>query len=392
MKIGIITFHFVSNQGGVLQSYASQVFFEKNGYDAWIIDYQPYYHTVRYSVHKNPFIYSRQYWKKFHKKSFIKRVMLTIRSFFRCFFLNLTRSDAKIKAEFNRFISKNLHLTRSYKSLKQIESNPPRFDAYITGSDQLWNPDILDYKYDSAYFLSFVDKDVPKVAYAVSTGKVLSSQEEYELKELCENLTAVSMREYNESTMKAIGKDVHICLDPTLLLEAEDYASVESDQIETAPYIFVYGFETNEEIKNAISQAVKKYGCKVINGSPGRIKLEGNYTNLNSYGPDRFLTLVKNAQCVVTNSFHGTSFSIIYKKDFIAVSHSTRGNRMNQLLGKLNLKYRLWGTEEFSFEKNVDWNQVYKKLNVLRMHSEEYLLSAVNGVFGEKIPHWDDNN
>ncbi len=390
MKVGIITFHFVSNQGGVLQAYASQKFIEKHGHEVSIIDYRPGYHTVRYASRKNPFIYSDLYWRKFQNRPVAKRVMLTFRSFVRCMYMNIMHTDDGVVAAYDKFVKENLHLTRQYKSLKQLESDPPVLDAYVTGSDQLWNPDILNARFDSAYFLSFGDKRIPKVAYAVSTGKNLTAKEESQLKELTLDLTAVSLREFNESTVTAIGKDVHICIDPTLLLDESDYASVESKIVETESYIFVYGFETTDEIKQAIALAVKKYSCKVINGSPNRIKLEGDVVNLKNYGPDRFLTLIKNADCVVTNSFHGTAFSIIYKKDFITVPHSTRGRRMIELLGKLDLLQRLWGTDAFSFEESIDWGYVYEKLDILRKHSADYLLSAIQGIPGEKIPHWDE--
>ena len=390
MKVGIITFHFVSNQGGVLQAYASQKFIEKNGHEASIIDYRPSYHTVRYASRKNPFIYTDLYWKKFQNHSAVKRTLLTLRSFARCMYMNIMHTDDGVVAEYEKFVKENLHLTRRYKSLKQLKADPPKLDAYVTGSDQLWNPEILNYRFDSAYFLSFGDKKIPKVAYAVSTGKNLTAKEEGQLKELAMDLTAVSLREFNESTVTAIGKDVHICVDPTLLLDESDYASVESKNAETEPYIFVYGFESTDEIKQAITLATKKYSCKVINGSPHRIKLEGNVVNLRNYGPDQFLTLIKNASCVVTNSFHGTAFSIIYKKDFITVPHSTRGKRMVELLGKLDLLQRLWGTDVFSLEASIDWGRVYEKLYILRKHSADYLLSAIQGVPGEEISHWDE--
>ena len=98
---------------------------------------------------------------------------------------------------------------------------------------------------------------------------------------------------------------------------------------------------------------------------------------------DHFLTLVKNADCVVTNSFHGTAFSIIYKKKFITVPHSTRGNRMIELLGKLGLNYCLWGSKEFSFEREIDYTATYNKLQMLRDDSIKYLTDALNGKSGE---------
>lgn len=378
MKVGIITFHFVSNQGAVLQCLATQRFLEMHGYEAWVIDYRPHYHTIRYEDPKNPFLYAKWYFKKFRRIFFPVRILLTLRSFARCISYNINHSDAEVVNEFNGFVNKNLHLTRRYRSLKDLKMNAPDFDAYITGSDQLWNPDILDQRMDPAYFLAF-GKKIPKVAYAVSLGRNLESQEMRELKELSKNLTAVSLREYNKEAVDAIGRDVHICLDPTLLLDSEDYAGYESGQKEEKPYIFVYGFEDTNAIQEAISSMCKTLKCRVINGSPHRIKLSGNVKNIHAYGPDRFLSFIRYAECVVTNSFHGTAFSIIYKKRFITVPHSTRGQRMIDLLEKLGLNQCLWNHPEFDGNKNIEWDKVYRKLKYFRQFSARYLLTSIEG-------------
>lgn len=378
MKVGIITFHFVSNQGGVLQAYASQAFLQKHGHEACIINYRPKYHTVRYAAHKNPFRYAGWYWKRFGNKGLISRILLTFRSFIRCIVLNLKKTDRKKSQLFEAFISRNLKQTTRYTSLKQLQKNPPLLDAYVSGSDQLWNPDLLNFAFDPAYFLDFGASSVRKVAYAVSSGKKLSAKEESQLAALCKNFTAISLREYEESTVMAIGREVSICLDPTLLLEAKDYHEIESSVVEKEPYIFVYGFESNDDIQQAVDKAVAKYNCKIINGSPDRIFLSNPCMKIKDYAPDRFLSFIKNAQCVVTNSFHGSAFSIIYKKDFITVTHTTRGKRMSSLLDNLGLSGRLFGRPEFDFDRPVDWNSVTAKLSELKEKSSVFLLNSIS--------------
>ena len=362
MKVGLITFHFVSNHGGVLQCFASQTFLEREGYEVEIIDYRPSYHVVRYSAHKNPFQYARWYWKRFKTKSFFRQVVLTTRSFARCVYLNLKGTDKETAKQFNIFIENKLKLTKRYKTYKELQMDPPHCDAYVCGSDQLWNPEVLDYDFDPAYFLSFGNANIPHISYAVSTGRALSNEEQLKVKELCKGLSAVSLREYNEQIIKTIEKDVHVCIDPTLLLDEMDYASIEADNEEPEPYIFVYGFENSEEIHKALIAAKKMYHCKIINGSPHRIHLKVDALKLRDYGPDKFLTLIKNAQCIVTNSFHGTAFSIIYKKNFITVSHSSRGGRMIELLRKLGLTSRLWNSPEFQLDQVISYDKVYEKL------------------------------
>lgn len=390
MKICLITFHFVSNDGGVLQCYALQRFLEKQGHQVKVIDYRPSYHTIRYAAFKNPFVYTRWYWRRFRNTGFIIRSIRAARSFVRCIYLNTRREEKATAQVFDNFIRKNLHLTEQYTTLKQLREKPPRSDAYVVGSDQLWNPDLLDFKFDPAYFLDFGDTSIPHVSYAVSTGKKLSEKELGQLGMLCRGLSAVSVREYNESLINAVGRDVHVCIDPTLLLEADDYSEIESRAQETEPYIFVYGFEDSEALHDAVNMVQKQQGVRIINGCPHRIRLDGDVTNLRACGPSEFLTLIKNAQYVVTNSFHGTAFSIVYKKEFVTLAHSTRGNRVTELLGKLGLLSRLWNYESFSIDNPIDWPKVQEKLSILRKHSEEFLLSAIAGKNEDEIPHYDE--
>lgn len=391
MKIGILTFHFAFNQGAVLQCYAMQRYLESQGHQAYVIDYCPAYHTVMHSAWRNPFTYSHVFWKKFRNRNLLSRVYLTGRSFLRCMVWNITGVDKNNEAAFHRFCGQYLHLTDQFKTFNQLKKNPPELDAYISGSDQVWNPDLLGQEFDKAYFLSFGKPETHRITYAVSMGKVHDKVVLAQLKELSEGLDAISLREYSKEDVESIGRDVHICIDPTFLLNADDYANVESKAEEETPYIFAYGFETNALLKDAIDTAVKKYNCRVINGSPKWLHLDGNVKVVSGYGPDQFLTFIKNAECVVTNSFHGTAFSIIYKKDFITVPHSTRSKRMEDLLGKLGISFRLYGKEEFSITKAIDYESVSLTLAKLRSHSEEYLRLALSGRKGEEIPHHIDD-
>lgn len=388
MKVGIITFHFVSNQGAVLQCLATQKFLEKNGHEACVIDYRPCYHTIRYVDPKNPFLYAKWYFKKFKRKKPPVRILLAVRSFVRCIYYNVSHADAEVAKAYGEFTNKNLHLTKEYRSLKELQTDPPALDAYVTGSDQLWNPDILDQKLDPAYFLAF-GKGIPKVSYAVSLGKKLEGKEMQDLSELSINLTAVSLREYNKEATDSIGRDVHICLDPTLLLDAGDYAFYENKRKEQERYIFVYGFEDTSELHEAVDSMRNTFKCRVVNGSPHRIKINGDTKNFRVYGPDKFLAFIRDAACVVTNSFHGTAFSVIYRKRFITVPHSTRGQRMTDLLEKIGLNQCLWNHPDYDFNKCVDWDEVYTKLQYFRRFSAEYLLAAIEGKGNDEILHAD---
>lgn len=389
MKVGIITFHFAFNQGAALQCYALQTYLEAQGHDVYVIDYRPKYHAVMHAAWRNPFVYSWVFWKKLRSRSALPRVCLTAKSFARCMYWNLAGTDRKSQAAFRAFVRDRLHLTREYRTLRQLQADPPELDAYISGSDQVWNPDLLGQTFDEAYFLRFGAEDVRRLTYAVSLGKTHDPATQSALRALCRGLDAVSLREYDKEDVRATGRDVHICIDPTLLLDADDYGALESETAEQTPYIFAYGFETNDMLRRAVETAVGKHHCRVINGSPKWLRLDGAAENVSGYGPDRFLSLVRHAACVVTNSFHGTAFSIIYQKDFITVPHSSRARRMEALLDRLGLSFRLFGRPEFSAEETIEYAEVYQRLDEWKRRSKEYLRLALLGRRGEEIPHYD---
>ena len=157
MKIGIITFHFAHNHGAVLQCCALKKYLESQGHEVKVIDYRPKYHTVRYDAVKNPFRYAADVCKK-KKPSSLKKIKVFCRSVARAIKLNIKGTDKKNDELFAAFTKKHLNLTECYTSLKSLKKNPPELDAYISGSDQLWNPDLLDQEFDRAYFLEkFLD-------------------------------------------------------------------------------------------------------------------------------------------------------------------------------------------------------------------------------------------
>lgn len=391
MKIGIVTFHFAFNQGAVLQCYALQRYLESQGHEAYIIDYRPKYHTIMHSAWRNPFFYSKMFWKKFRNKRLLRRLYLLIRSFCRCMYWNITMIDRENQKVFQNFVGNHLNLTKEYQSLEQLQSVPPEMDVYISGSDQVWNLDLLGQEFDRAYFLDFGKKQTKRITYAVSMGMKHDEETLSQLRALCKGLDAISLREYSKDDVLAIGRDVHICIDPTFLLEPVDYSDIESKNVESSPYIFVYGFETNGLLYKALDEAVRKYKCRIINGSPKWLRINGDVERISGYGPDRFISLIKNAECVVTNSFHGTVFSIIFQKDFITIPHSTRGKRMEDLLEKFGLQFRLFGGREFSFEKEIDYQVVNNKIKKLASHSKEYLDLALKGKSSEEISLFFEN-
>lgn len=378
VNVGILTFHFVPNQGAVLQCWAMQKFLESEGHTVRVVDYRPAYHAVRYAPFKNPFLYARWFHRKNAPLPPRTRWTLSARAFVRALAMNAEGTDRRVAAAFRAFAERHLHLTPLYPSLESLRRNPPPLDACLVGSDQLWNPELLDQDFDPAYFLDFGPDSLVRFSYAVSLGKPPSDTQLRQLAPLCRRLDAISLRESIPGVEKALGRPVHVCIDPTLLLDAADYAGVESPERLEGDYIFVYGFETTPGIEDALAEVLRRNpSCRIVNGSPHRVTLRCPHESRRVYGPDAFLSFVKHARCIVTNSFHATAFSVIYQKDFVTVPHSTRALRMNVLLDSLGLASRLWGRESFSFDAPADWADVRGRIRDLRRHSVDYLHSLL---------------
>ena len=388
MKIGVTTFHFAKNYGAVLQCYALTHWLDKQGHDAKVIDYRPLYHTIRYTDHTPVLPFLHYEWIRRKKLPFGERAKTVWTNLKKAKKAEREKTEVASLKMFEDFRAAHLDSTKRYTSYAQLKNDPPEMDALITGSDQLWNPDLLNQELDPVYFVDFGKADAVRIAYAVSLGRELVGGELDDLRRYCARMNAVSIREQSETAANAMQRDVHVCVDPTMLLDAADYAAVEAPALETEPYIFVYGFKSNvDDVRAAVEVAKKRYGCRVLNGSPTKIDLGDDVDKVYDYGPAEFLTYFKNAACVVTNSFHGTSFSVIYQKDFITIPHAARPARMVELLAKLGLSYRLWSDKSFSFDRAIDYDAVRKNVLVQRGMAEEYLTLALQGVKGEDIPH-----
>ncbi len=372
MKIGIITFHFAHNQGAVLQCYALQCFLKKQGYDVEVINYCPSYHTNRYSAKRNPFIMAVSSLKKNRNAKIQKKLYHMVRSFAKGIYISIAGTYKLREKKFAEFTKTHLNLSGEYKTLKALQKMPPECDAYISGSDQLWNPDLVNSGFDSAYFLNFGGSNIKKITYAVSLRENYTQEEKDEIMTYCRNINVISSRERSETLYELLGENYTVCVDPTLLLEKEEYADAENEIKEAEPYIFVYGFESSHNILEAVDEISKKTGLRIINGSPDRVMLN-NAIKLCNYGPGEFLSYIKNADFVITNSFHGTAFSLIYNKQFVTVAHTTRGRRMTELLEKVGLSERIWKEKNDEWKKEIDYAEVEQKRNALKQQSAEYL-------------------
>lgn len=367
MRIAIVTFHNAFNYGATLQCAALSKMLSKQGVDVSVIDYLPGYVEDKKSV----FRYLKDVKKANNKiKAAAKGVA----------YLRFAIDIHKRNRAFDDFVRKNMNLTRTYSTERELEIDPPTADAYICGSDQVWNKVITNNAFDDVFFLQFV-KNGLRIAYAVSLGETGPSENKDELSSLTKKFDFISVREENIAVElgKVLSRDVATVVDPTLLLDEADYTAFEKP-VSFAPdrYLLVYNIQNSDLSISLAEKIAREKGLQIIDISPNPFqKAKGSIKKI-SVGPGEFLTLIKNAEYIVTNSFHGTVFSLIYRKQFYTIPHKKRPGRMVSLLRLCGLEDRIINSPDAKLSFNeIDYENVSKKIRRVSKDSKQLLLEAI---------------
>ncbi len=385
MKIGIITFHFAYNCGAVLQCVALCEKLEQMGHEVCVINYQPWYHKNRYMPLKNPFYNcAKRAARRTDNDNIVKQLMRGTKGFLATVYSwRHYPKLRKVDKYFREFNKNNLKETIIYRTYEQLVKNPPKCDLYISGSDQLWNAKLTEGKLDPAYLLDFGNKDVRKITYAMGVSLDNMQETFSSAKELLKKLDAISLREkecyeaINSLTENKV--PMHVDVDPTFLLSKEEYDKyICKEELSAEPFIFTYTMmdKSREAVYEIATQMGKKMGIKVIDASANPKSPSNLLEEHRVCGPTQFLWYIKNAEYVVTNSFHGTAFSINMEKNFVTIPHSQTGYRVTEILDKLGLKKRYaYNTEDgmICFDEGADYQNSTKELEKLRQESVNYL-------------------
>ncbi|MDE7326607.1 MAG: polysaccharide pyruvyl transferase family protein [Lachnospiraceae bacterium] len=364
MKTGVVTFHSAHNYGATLQAWALQKALAKLGATPCIVNYHPQVIDRLYTVPRlNTWAKRTQYLKK---KEVRKR-----------------RRKLKTKyTKYQKFLREHFVFAGDYTTYEELAANPPGLDCYIAGSDQVWNPDHTG-GYDPAYLLEFAPEGSRRISYAASIGRErFPAQYRQNFGEALKKFDAVSVRE--DSAVGAVaevtGQEPEVVLDPTLLLLQEEYEEIKVPAKRAERYILVYMMETNRRLIQLADNISIATGLPVIQRKPGKIfrnELESFYTHT----PGEFLGEVEKAEYVITNSFHGTVFSIIYGRPFLSMLHSRTGSRTVDLLRVLGLEnHILYEARDFKDMKQFrieNPKELERRVEELRAHSLRFLLGAL---------------
>lgn len=356
MKVGIVTHPLLTNYGGILQNFALQQVLRKLGYDPITIDLVPDYSIYKYmcSLCKTLLLYFIP-WKR---RSFVS-------------YRSKTRRNAAIES----FCQKHIALTERVRRYRPDVVIHYGFQAVIVGSDQVWRARYNRYPgYMEDMFLNFVENPrVKKMAYAASFGIDewdYTKETTERCRKLVQQFVGISVRE--RSGVALCDKFLHVkaiqVLDPTLLLKREDYeqlcAIVPKD---TFRFMAVYLLDLSLPKRKMVEHFAHKRGLSV--------KCFSAHDNM-KLTVEEWLAMFRDAEFVVTDSFHGTVFSIIFNKPFLSIGNPSRGMaRFHSLLEMFGLKERLCeaGQEFFEKDKEIDWKKVNRKRKEWQEWSLEFL-------------------
>jgi hypothetical protein len=329
MRAGVVTFHGANNYGAILQSWALQKVLGSLGVDAYIINYHPRVIDILYDPMKCKTGLPR---KAEHLKQFI-----------------LNRDSLVRYKKFIHFMKQNFKLLGDFSTYGELSKAQLNLDAYITGSDQVWN-DTHTGGYDPAYMLEFAEPGSVKISYAASIGRdYFNPRYKKQYKKGLAGLDYISVREPSlvGAVKKLTDKPVEVVLDPTMLLCGEDYDEIKVKSPVKEKYILVYMIEKNSELIRFANRISVALGLPLIQRRP----VPGLKNELPPYytaDAGEFLGLMESAEYVITNSFHGTVFSVLYERPFISMLHSDTGSRTADLLEGLGLQsHIMYDVDEF---------------------------------------------
>ncbi len=371
MKLGIVTFHSAINYGAVLQTYALQEECKNYTEDCYIINYRPRYieknysfFPVRYNINGEKIVGLSQFKKLLNN-------IYNANTFF------------EKKRKFMTFIENNMNLTPIIKDGKDI--NNLDFQYIICGSDQIWNPEIAE-GLDEIYFGNTgSDNKHIRISYAASIGKK-EIKNEYisEFSDLLNGLDYISVREKSSvNQLKLIcDKNIQCVLDPTLLVDKKIWYPFVNKTITSSKYLLIYRMENNPAIDVLANQISGMLNLSIIEIGPKNLKYFVNHRLISNAGVEDFLSYFYNASFILTNSFHGTAFSIIFNKNFYSILHSNLGVRIKDLLEELQLSDRIISPTEVNLDYeslfSIDWNKTNLILEKMKENSINFIQQSIN--------------
>lgn len=374
MKIGIITmYHNSVNYGGNLQAYALVKVIEK-------------IKSADDCVEQISYVYGQEKKKSFIQKikDYARKILIVAANQMIPVRRKRSKSRKIRKKAMERFRMKIPHSEKIYNP-QNINQSVAEYDIFITGSDQVWNPIM----YENAFRLDFVPKEKTKISYAASISQNALTQDQRDVfKNTLEDYHAVSVREKNTVDLIADVSPVEVewVLDPTMLLSADEWDVICDNPVEQNGYVFCYFLSNNEVFEKRAKEFARVKNLKLVSIaylSSNRKFADMEYCDVS---PAEFIAFIKSAEYVLTDSFHASVFSLIYKKQFFVferVKYKEMLTRLTSLLSMFDAEDRIC----FDVESNETWweqktflnyEKTFPKYETMRDTSMNFLKDALD--------------
>tara|TARA_B110000037_G_C17119992_1_gene505399 strand:+ start:676 stop:1782 length:1107 start_codon:yes stop_codon:yes gene_type:complete len=366
MKIGLLTIFKSTNYGAVLQAYATKKAFSKYG-EVKLINYNTSYLSNTFKLLRFNF--------SVHGIKMLVHDLLRLPYSLSLFY------------KFKVFIRNNLSPTKPFTQKELAHGKAKEFKVLVCGSDQIWNPDVVnkDGEFDATYYLSFGTKEQKKISFASSIGHhIFTTKEKAIVKDVLNDFSNISIREKDGvAKIKEVfpnRKVAHIN-DPTLLLSKEEWLEtfhIQEDK-NAEDYILVYSVPHSDLMKKAVKYFSEKFKIKVVSIDKMLLSFTKTDKQVRNAGPKEFLKLFADAKFVITDSFHGTCFSVNFAKPFVTISPGKKSNRISSLLSILELEQHLVSSEkEFeSIAPSLDYKTAHVALENIRKESKQFIKEAM---------------
>lgn len=366
MKIGILTYHRALNYGAFLQAYALKCHIESLGCKVDMIDYWPKEHEIAYDPY---YIQKGQ-----HIVGYIKDFIYNLLRYRRY----VTRMQKMQQLREKYLCIPNLPKYRTGAELVHLD-----YDCIIYGSDQIWwrHSPIASYPgFDAVYWGEYTSPDTPKIAYAASMGRMdLDHIDIKFITQKLNNFRAISVRE--ESLRLALqpltSTPIYTTVDPTLLVGKSFWNKYANYPTPKEKYVLLYSLLPSKEAEQLARKKAKELHCKYIEitGSVKPLKIGNKY--IQTADAFEFISYIRNAEYVVTTSFHGTAFAILFEKQFCALGMGKNSSRVASLLSQLHIIDRLIQEGDDLPKNSIDYTQVNQQLQKLILPSMQYLKDAI---------------
>lgn len=387
-RVGLcIQYDGVDNYGTILQAYATVKMIEGIGCEPILIKYKRRY-TLPFIIQQLPRTFSIRFWKA-QRRGDKRRRDIRSQWIFREYMEEKEKAFRTFRESF--FSGYTIDKYYGYDELKKGSTN---YDTVLVGSDQLWLPDGLATNF---YNLMFVDDNVNKVSYATSFGVSSIPYKQYKAtREYLRRIDFLSVRE--EAGKKIIAeiaeRDAFVACDPVMLMDRKEWVRfADSDnlppQCVKGEYLLCYFLGGSKAERNCAKKVAEGLGLKIVNIRfvEDYYEIDETFGDIHPKGisPQQFVKLIKEASCIMTDSFHGTAFSIIFEKQFISLyrfendAKYSKNSRIDNILKRLGLEDRLVTEKDplKCMQGIIDYKKISQERENWRMESELFLKNAL---------------